>query len=203
MNKILIFLLAFTTFSNAIEYDSLHENTYWFYDDESPVQGWHTGAVRSNIVYGDKLRFAISEKTCDQIPAMYLTLSSILISDIKNDNPDFDINSIEGNKITFKAHIDEYEPFIINATINIANEIDSFSSMFFIEFDNGMPKNFLSSKKNDPDAFIEVMMLEIPDDDDNYQYFDIKQMKFRMGGLINTWMQAHQSCLDAGENNEW
>ena len=97
MNKILIFLLAFTTFSNAIEYDSLHENTYWFYDDESPVQGWHTGAVRSNIVYGDKLRFAISEKTCDQIPAMYLTLSSILIPDIKKDNPDFDINSIEGN----------------------------------------------------------------------------------------------------------
>ncbi|MDB2582014.1 hypothetical protein N9Y24_01320 [Gammaproteobacteria bacterium] len=202
MNKILIFLLTFTTFSNAIEYDSLHENTYWFYDNESSAQGWHIGAVRSNVVYGDKLRFAISEKTCDQIPAMYLSLSSMLIPDLKKDNPDFNIKSIEGKKITFKAHIDEFDPFIIDATINIADEVDSVSSMFFIEFDNGMPKNFVTSKKNDPNAFAEVMMLEIPENDINYKYFDITEMKFRMGGLVNLWMHAHQLCLDAGENNE-
>ena len=168
MNKILIFLLTFTTFSNAIEYNSLHENTYWFYDNESSAQGWHIGAVRSNVVYGDKLRFAISEKTCDQIPAMYLSLSSMLIPDLKKDNPDFNIKSIEGKKITFKAHIDEFDPFIIDATINIADEVDSVSSMFFIEFDNGMPINFVTSKKNDPNAFAEVMMLEIPENDINY-----------------------------------
>ena len=202
MNKILIFLLTFTTFSNAIEYDSLHENTYWFYDNESSAQGWHIGAVRSNVVYGDKLRFAISEKTCDQIPAMYLSLSSMLIPDLKKDNPDFNIKSIEGKKITFKAHIDEFDPFIIDATINIADEVDSVSSMFFIEFDNGMPKNFVTSKKNDSNAFAEVMMLEIPENDINYKYFDITEMKFRMGGLVNLWMHAHQLCLDAGENNE-
>ena len=202
MNKILIFLLTFTTFSNAIEYDSLHENTYWFYDNESSAQGWHIGAVRSNVVYGDKLRFAISEKTCDQIPAMYLSLSSMLIPDLKKDNPDFNIKSIEGKKITFKAHIDEFDPFIIDATIMISDEVDSVSSMFFIEFDNGMPENFVTSKKNDPEAFAEVMMLEIPENDSNYKYFDITQMKFRMGGLVNVWMHAHQLCLDAGDKNE-
>ena len=202
MNKILISLLTFTTFSNAIEYDSLHENTYWFYDNESSAQGWHIGAVRSNVVYGDKLRFAISEKNCDQIPAMYLSLSSMLIPDLKKDNPDFNIKSIEGKKITFKAHIDEFDPFIIDATINIADEVDSVSSMFFIEFDYGMPINFVTSKKNDPNAFAEVMMLEIPENDINYKYFDITEMKFRMGGLVNLWMHAHQLCLDAGENNE-
>ena len=126
----------------------------------------------------------------------------MLIPDLKKDNPDFNIKSIEGKKITFRAHIDEFDPFIIDATINIADEVDSVSSMFFIEFDNGMPINFVTSKKNDPNAFAEVMMLEIPENDINYKYFDITEMKFRMGGLVNLWMHAHQLCLDAGENNE-
>ena len=65
-----------------------------------------------------------------------------------------------------------------------------------------MPKNFVTSKKNDSNAFAEVMMLEIPENDINYKYFDITEMKFRMGGLVNLWMHAHQLCLDAGENNE-
>ena len=74
--------------------------------------------------------------------------------------------------------------------------------MFFIEFDDGMPINFVSTKKNNPDEFIEVMMLEIPESDPNYKYFDITKMKFRMGGLVNVWMHAHQLCLDASENDE-
>ena len=134
---------------------------------------------------------------------MYYTLTSVgMIAGIKKNDPDFDIKSLEGTKITFRAHIDEFDPFMINATINIADEIDSVSSMFFIEFDDGMPKNFISSKKNNPDEFIEVMMLEIPENDPNYKYFDIPQMKFRMGGLVHLWMHAHELCLDAGENNE-
>lgn len=202
MNKIFIFLVAFATYSNAIEYTSTHDETYWFYDNSSSVKGWHIGTVRTNLVYGDKLRFAISEKSCNQIPAMYYTLTSMEIADIKDKDPDFNIKSLEGTKITFRAHIDEFEPFMINATINIADEIDSVSSMFFIEFDDGMPRNFVSSKKNNPDEFIEVMMLEIPENDPNYKYFDIPQMKFRMGGLVHLWMHAHELCLDAGENNE-
>ena len=46
------------------------------------------------------------------------------------------------------------------------------------------------------------MMLEIPENDSNYKYFDITQMKFRMGGLVNVWMHTHQLCLDAGDKNE-
>ena len=202
MNKIFIFLVAFATYSNAIEYTSTHDETYWFYDDSSSVKGWHIGTVRTNLVYGDKLRFAISEKSCNQIPAMYYTLTSMEIADIKDKDPDFNIKSLEGTKITFRAHIDEFEPFMINATINIADEIDSVSSMFFIEFDDGMPRNFISAKKSNPDEFIEVMMIEIPGNDPNYKYFDIPQMKFRMGGLVHLWMHAHELCLDAGENNE-
>ena len=204
MNKIFIFLVAFATYSNAIEYTSTHDETYWFYDDSSSSKGWHIGTVRTNLVYGDKLRFAISEKSCNQIPAMYYTLTSMEIADIKDKDPDFNIKSLEGTKITFRAHIDEFEPFMINATINIADEIDSVSSMFFIEFDDGMPKNFISAKKNNPDEFIEVMMLEIPENDPNYKYFDIPQMKFRMGGLVHLWMHAHELCLDAanGDSNE-
>jgi hypothetical protein len=205
MNKIFIFLVTFTTYSNAIEYSSTHENTYWYYDDESSAEGWHIGTVRTNLVYGDKLRFAISEKSCDQIPAMYYTLTSMgMIADVKKNDPEFNIKSLEGEKITFKAHVDEFDPFIINATINIADEIDTVSSMFFIEFDDGMPRNFVSAKKNNPDEFIEVMMLEIPENDPNYKYFDIPQMKFRMGGLVHLWMHAHELCLDAanGDSND-
>ena len=204
MNKIFIFLITLTTYISAIEYTSVHEETYWFYDDELYDQGWHMGTVRSNVVWGDKLRFAISENNCNQIPAMYFSIYSMEIADIKKNNPNFNIKNLEGTKITFKAHIDEFDPFMINATINIALEADSVSSMFFIEFDNGMPRNFVSAKKNNPDEFIEVMMLEIPENDPNYKYFDITQRKFRMGGLVHVWMHAHELCLDAvsGDSND-
>ena len=197
---LLLALISTNIFS--IEYSSVHDETYWYFEDDATAKGWYIGTVRSNVVYGDKLRFAFSENTCDQIPAMYITLSSMLIPEIKKDNVGFDIKSLEGKKITFKAHIDEFDPFIIDATIMISDEVDSVSSMFFIEFDNGMPENFVTSKKNDPEAFAEVMMLEIPKNDSNYKYFDITQMKFRMGGLVNVWMHAHQLCLDAGDKNE-
>ena len=205
MNKILIIFLTLTVCSNALEYTSIHEETYWYYDDESSTEGWHIGTVRTNLVYGDKLRFAISEQSCDQIPAMYYTLTSMgMIADVKKNDPDFNIKTLEGTKITFRAHIDGFDPFMINATINIADEINSVSSMFFIEFDDGMPRNFVSAKKNNPDEFIEVMMLEIPENDSNYKYFDIPQMQFRMGGLVHLWMHAHELCLDGvnGDSND-
>ena len=204
MKYLLIIFLSLTAYISALEYSSVHEQTYWFYDDESSTDGWHIGTVRTNLVYGDKLRFAISENNCNQIPAIYYTLTSMEISNIKKNNPDFNIKTLEGTKISFKAHIDEFDPFMINATINIADEIDSVSSMFFIEFDDGMPRNFVSVKKNNPDEFIEVMMLVIPENDPNYKYFDITQMKFRMGGLVHLWMHAHQLCLDAvsGDSND-
>ena len=205
MKYILFGLLTLSIYSTALEYTSTHDETYWFYDDSSSTDGWHIGTVRTNLVYGDKLRFAISEKSCNQIPAMYYTLTSVgMIAGVKKNDPDFDIKSLEGKKITFKTHIDEFDSFMINATINIADEIDSVTSMFFIEFDDGMPRNFVSAKKNNPDEFIEVMMLEIPENDPNYKYFDIPQMKFRMGGLVHLWMHAHELCLDAanGDSND-
>lgn len=200
MNKIFILFLSLATYISAIEYDSNHDNTYWYYDEDSAAEGWFIGAVRSNLVYGDKLRFAISNKSCDQIPAMYFTFSSMKIAEIKKIDKGFNIETLEGTKIMLLAHIDEFEPFVINATINIAEEINDISSVFFIEFDDGMPRNFVSSKKNNPNEFIEVMMLEIPDFDPNYKYFDITQIKFRMGGLVNVWMHAHQLCLNSGKN---
>ena len=199
MKYLLIIFLSLTAYISALEYSSVHEQTYWFYDDESSTDGWHIGTVRTNLVYGDKLRFAISENNCNQIPAIYYTLTSMEISNIKKNNPDFNIKTLEGTKISFKAHIDEFDPFMINATINIADEIDSVSSMFFIEFDDGMPRNFVSVKKNNPDEFIEVMMLEIPENDPNYKYFDISKIKFRMGGLVHVWMHAYEQCMSAKE----
>lgn len=200
--KLNIFLLFFYTINIAgIEYDSVHDATYWFYDEELESRGWYIGAVRSNLVYSDKLRFTISEDDCNMIPGMYFTLSSNKISKIKKTNKDFDIKMLEGQKIVFQAIVDEYDPFMIDATINIADEIDSVTSMFFIEFDNGMPRNFIKPKKNDPDSFVEVMMLEIVENDSNYKYFDITQIKFRMGGLLNVWMHAHQRCLDNSNIN--
>lgn len=194
LNLFLICLVTFNIFS--IEYDSVHDSTYWFYEEELQTGGYYIGAVRSNVVYSDKLRFVISKEDCNQIPGMYLTLSSYQTPEIKKENKDFDIKKMEDQKITFKVYIDEYEPFLIDATINIADDLNSASSMFFIEFDNGMPRNFISLKKNDSDSLVEVMMLEIQKNDPNYKYFDITQIKFRMGGLVNVWMHAHQLCLD-------
>ena len=211
MNYLLIILLSLTAYISAIEYSAVHEQTYWYYDDEITAEGWHMGTVRSNLVHGDKLRFAISEKTCDQIPAMYFTLSSNQIPEIRKDNPDFNIKSMEGKKIGFRAYIDEFDPFMIDATINIADDVyldrsiavddNSDYSMFFIQFDEGMPRNFINYAllKDESDEFIQVMMLEIPEDDPNYKYFDLTQIKFRMGGLLNVWMHAHELCLDAGK----
>jgi hypothetical protein len=201
MKNLFIFFIFFSTNTYSMDYTSVHDETYWFYDDESSINGWYIGLVRSNLVYGDKLRFVISEDDCNLLPGMYLTLSTNIAQNRK-DEPNFDIKTLENSKITFRTTVDEYEPFLITTTINIADHIDSVSSMFFIEFDDGMPRNFISTKKNNPDEFSEVMMLEIPQEDPNFKYFDITEMKFRMGGLANVWMHANQLCLDAGGNDD-
>ena len=203
MKYLSIIFLSLSTYIPAIEYSSLHDQTYWYYDDEIADEGWHMGTVRSNLVQSDKLRFVIAEGTCDHVPTMFLTLTSNQIREVIKTDRNFNIKNLEGRKITFKSYIDKFDPFMINATINIADEVDSVSSKFLIEFDDGMPRNFVSySKRYNSSKFIEVMMLEIPEDDPNYKYFDLTQIKFRMGGLVNVWMHAHELCLDTGENYE-
>ena len=194
---LLLVLVSFNIFS--IEYDAIHESTYWYFDEESSIEGWHVASVRSNLVYGDKLRIAIPEKNCDQIPTLYLTLSSFAIADIKNADPNFTIESLEGEAISFKAYIGEYDPIILKASISLAEEVNSVYSVFFIEFDNGMPQEFAALKKDDSKEFVEVMELQIIKEDPIIKYFDINEIKFRMGGLVNVWMYANQICFDSLE----
>jgi len=194
---LLLVLVSFNIFS--IEYDAIHESTYWYFDEESSIEGWHVASVRSNLVYGDKLRIAIPEKNCDQIPTLYLTLSSFAIADIKNADPNFTIESLEGEAISFKAYIGEYDPIILKARISLTSEVNSAYSLFFIEFDYGMPREFVALKKDDSKEFIEVMELQIIKEDPIIKYFDINEIKFRMGGLVNVWMHANQICLDSLE----
>ena len=200
MNVRLLFLSLISIQIYSAEYQSVHDSTYWFYDEESSQSGWHIGTVRSNLVYGDKLRIAIPETNCSQIPAMYLTLSSYAIADIKNKEPNFQIESLKGKIITFEAYIDEYAPVKISTKINLVDESNSVFSIFFLEFVNAMPREFVSSKKDDPDSFIEVMDLKISKDDPSLKYFDVNEIQFRMGGLVNVWMHANQLCLDANLN---
>tara|TARA_X000001036_G_scaffold86000_1_gene78084 strand:+ start:130 stop:732 length:603 start_codon:yes stop_codon:yes gene_type:complete len=182
----------------SIEYESVHDATYWFYDDGILEEGWHMGTVRSNLVYGDKLNFYISKDSCDQIPGMYFILSSNHVAKKKKKDLIYDIKALEGEKITFNAYIDQFEPFTIDATIDFADS-NLESSRFIIKFDDGMPREFISAKKDDVNSFIEVMMLEIPKNDPNYKYFDITQIKFRMGGLAHVWMHAYEQCMSAKE----
>ena len=177
---LILLLLSFPL--AAVEYESVHEETYWDLST-GKVAGFYSGTVRSNLVWGDTLNFAIPEGWCDKPPLLFITHSTT------RNIPKEIRESLAGTAMTFDAQLDDDVPKQLEASINRVNRIFEttdvvmFTAWFFPEFFLGNPNK--------------VLTLSIPEDSDLYQYFDLPVRQYRMEGFERILIAAHQQCLDA------
>ena len=66
----------------------MHDETYWFPNDEFTLEGFQIGTVRSNLAWMDRMSVFVNEEDCSEMPKLYMTLST---SKIKKDYPDFEM----------------------------------------------------------------------------------------------------------------
>ena len=177
---LILLLLSFPLV--AVEYHSVHEETYWDLST-GQVAGFYSGKVRSNLVWGDTLNFAIQERWCDKPPLLFITHSTT------RNIPKGIRENLVDTAMTFDAQLDDDEPKPLEASISGINRIFEttdvvmFTAWVFPEFFLGNPNK--------------VLTLSIPEDSDLYQYFDLPVRQYRMEGFERILIAAHQQCLDA------
>ena len=199
--KIKLFTIIFFSFSLVgFEFNSTHDETYWYPDNENTLDGYHIGTVRSNLVWGDAMRFFVDEQACDQPPILTFIFSTTNTVDLARKDKNFDMNSFVDQTITFDMEFDSGHLEKIEA--NIWSIIDENPELgLFIFMIPEMPMTFAST---DPDlkVFNKFMSLTVSADDPLHYLFDEPKRSYRMEGLVPVWMYSNEKCLEAANNGD-
>ena len=188
--KHLLLSLALTISSFVfaeIKYESVHDETYWFPEEEITLDGFQIGSVRSNLVWGDRMSVLLEEADCLSEPILHMTLST---AKVKKDYPDFEFSSLSDKFIELGFNFDgryfeKYEVAILS-TQKLQNNHHSVS-LWFEEF----PVPFYVPWK--------VLDVKIMENDPNRKYFDLPERQYRMGGFPDVFLHMTQECE---KNNE-
>ncbi len=172
---------------SEIKYESVHDETYWFPNEEFTLDGFQIGTVRSNLVWMDRMSVVINEADCSEMPKLYMTLST---SEVKKNYPDFDISSLESKFIEFGFNYDGKYLEKHEARINSAFELENKDHAVSFLFDE-VPQPFLLPW--------EVLTIKIMEYDPNRIYFDLPERQYRMGGFLTLLLHLNEKCDKANE----
>ena len=170
-----------------IKYESVHDETYWFPNEEFSMDGFQIATVRSNLVWGDRMSVFLDEADCWLEPLLYISLST---ENLKENYPDFDFSSLKDKYLELRLNFDgkvfeRHEVGILDAKETQNNR--HVVSLWFKEF----PFTFFMPW--------EVLNLKIMENDPNRKYFDLPERQYRMSGFQDVFRQLSQQCE---KNNE-
>lgn len=200
MKHILLGFLTLTVYTNAFDYQSTHDETYWYPDDENTLDGYHIGTVRSNLVWGDAMRFFVDEQACDQRPFLTFIFSTTNTSDLAKEDRNFAMNSFVDQTITFDMEFDSGHTEKIVANIWSVSDENPELGLFIFMIPE-MPMTFASTNP-DLKVFNKFMSLTVSADDPLHYLFDEPKRSYRMEGLVPVWMYSHEKCLEAANNGD-
>ena len=103
MNRLIIVFsfLFISVIHSEIEYNSLHDETFWFPEGKFTLEGVHAGSVRSNLIWEDRMYVMIDEEDCLGEPSIFVQLST---NKVKTKFPDFDFTSLEEKYVDLKIY---------------------------------------------------------------------------------------------------
>ena len=113
LTTLLLALVVSGSIQAEIKYQSVHDETYWFPNEEINIDGFQIGTVRSNLVWGDRMSVFLEEADCSKEPILFMLLST---ANLKEDYPDFDFSSL-GDKflelgLNFDGKVFEKYPLV-------------------------------------------------------------------------------------------
>jgi len=187
LNILLFALVVSGSIQTEIEYESVHDETYWFPNEELSMDGFQIGTVRSNLVWGDRMSVFLEEADCSKEPILFMTLST---ANLKEDYPDFDFSSL-GDKflelgLNFDGKVFEKYQIGVLSTNELQDNYHS-ANLVFDEF---------------PEAFYvpwKVLSIKIMENDPNRKYFDLPERQYRMSGFLDVFSQMIQECEKSNE----
>ena len=187
LNILLLALVVSGSIQTEIEYESVHDETYWFPNEEFSMDGYQIATVRSNLVWGDRMSVFLDEADCWLEPLLYISLST---ENLKEDYPDFDFSSLKDKYLELRLNFDGKVFEIHEVGILSAKEIQNNRHVVSLWFKEFTFTFFMPW---------EVLNLKIMENDPNRKYFDLPERQYRMSGFQDVFTQLSQQCE---KNNE-
>ena len=187
---LVIFLFADIIFGE-VEYNSLHDETFWFPNSEFTLEGVITGSVRSNLVWNDRMYVMVDEENCSGEPSIFVQLST---NKVKTKFPDFDFTSLEGKHVDLVLNFDG--KYIENNNAKIINALEFDDGNHAIHLNLGrVYKSFLAIEEAYENLLgWKVLTLKIQDDDPTIKYFAFPERQYRMLGFRTLMVHLIEEC---------
>ena len=185
-----IFLFSDIIFGE-VEYNSLHDETYWFPNSEFTLTGVQTGSVRSNLVWKDRMYVMVDEENCFGEPSIFVQLST---NKVKTKFQDFDFTSLEDKNVDLVLNFDG--KYIENNHAKIINALEFDDGNHAIHLNLGrVYKSFLAIEESygNPLGW-KVLTIKIQEDDPTIKYFAFPERQYRMLGFRTLMVHLIEEC---------
>ena len=185
-----IFLFTDIIFGEA-EYNSLHDETFWFPNSEFTLEGVKTGSVRSNLVWKDRMYVMVDEENCLGEPSIFVQLST---NKVRTKFPDFDFTSLEDKHVDLVLNFDG--KYIENNHAKIINALEFDDGNHAIHLNLGrVYKSFLAIEEAYENLLgWKVLTIKIQDDDPTIKYFAFPERQYRMLGFRTLMVHLIEEC---------
>ena len=194
MNRSIHFLVIFLftdIIFGEVEYNSLHDETFWFPNSEFTLEGVKAGSVRSNLVWNDRMYVMVDEENCSGEPSIFVQLST---NKVKTKFPDFDFTSLEGKHVDLVLNFDG--KYIENNNAKIINALEFDDGNHAIHLNLGrVYKSFLAIEEAYENLLgWKVLTIKIQDDDPAIKYFAFPERQYRMLGFRTLMVHLIEEC---------
>ena len=188
---ILVTLLFTDIIYGEVEYNSLHDETFWFPNNEFILEDVQTGSVRSNLVWKDRMYVMVDEENCLGEPSIFVQLST---NKVKTKFPDFDFTSLEDKHVDLVLNFDG--KYIENNHAKIINAIEFDDGNHAIHLNLGrVYKSFLAIEEAYENLLgWKVLTIKIQDDDPTIKYFAFPERQYRMLGFRTLMVHLIEEC---------
>ena len=188
---ILVTLLFTDIIYGEVEYNSLHDETFWFPNNEFILEDVQTGSVRSNLVWKDRMYVMVDEENCLGEPSIFVQLST---NKVKTKFPDFDFTSLEDKHVDLVLNFDG--KYIENNHAKIINAIEFDDGNHAIHLNLGrVYKSFLAIEEAYENLLgWKVLTIKIQEDDPSIKYFAFPERQYRMLGFRTLMVHLIEEC---------
>lgn len=188
---ILVTLLFTDIIYGEVEYNSLHDETFWFPNNEFILEDVQTGSVRSNLVWKDRMYVMVDEENCLGEPSIFVQLST---NKVKTKFPDFDFTSLEDKHVDLVLNFDG--KYIENNHAKIINAIEFEDGNHAIHLNLGrVYKSFLAIEEAYENLLgWKVLTIKIQEDDPSIKYFAFPERQYRMLGFRTLMVHLIEEC---------
>lgn len=173
------------------EYNSVHDDTYWFVNEEATLEGFYIGTVRSNLVWADRMSVFLNESNCGlEDPEIFMILTT---NKFTKEYPSFDYTSLKNQTIELNMDFDGKYFENNTAIIEHVHDLENGNHAFQLHIP-GIYNTFLGVDQKYNTLFWQFLTIKVADDDPSRKYFDLPERQYRMLGFSPVMVSLIEQC---------